>query len=146
MKVDRTQFENNVSFDISNLPKFEPITSSTGKSLKLYTSLSFLSVQSHWNWILHLSALKRILRGGSLAPTMLVASAIDARNTAIEKRSFMDQIAVHMKVQATYSRARQQNRLRNSPRLSVDDIWNRRFFRQSHVRSWGDLGWTRIYL
>lgn len=47
MKVDRTQFENNVSFDISNLPKFEPTTSSTGKSLKLYTSLSSEPLKLH---------------------------------------------------------------------------------------------------
>jgi hypothetical protein len=64
MKLDRTQFENNVSFDLSNLPKFEPIACSTGKSPKLYTPLSFISVQSHWNCILHLSDLKTILREG----------------------------------------------------------------------------------
>ena len=56
---------------------------------------------------------------------MLMASAIYARKMAIEKRSFMDQIAGHISVQATYSRARQQNRLRNPPLLSVNDIRNR---------------------
>ena len=62
---------------------------------------------------------------------MLMASAIYARKTAIEKRSFMDG---HISVQATYSHARQQNRLRNPPLLSVNDIRNRQFLPRSHVR------------
>ena len=64
----------------------------------------------------------------------------------MEKRSFMDQIAGHISVQATYSRARQPNRLRNPPLLFVNDIRNRQFLPRSHVRRWEVLVWSPVSL
>lgn len=88
-------------FLIYRSSKFEPVTSSTQKSLKLSLFPRFSLSSEPSKLHPHLSAVKPIVRGDSLEPTAIVASAI-------KKQSFLEQRAVHMYVQATYSRTREK--------------------------------------